>query len=44
MCDDCRRDDVYFLLMTKCDLVAGIIGAPLLSLVCARNSDALHAI
>ncbi|MDY4691232.1 MAG: ARMT1-like domain-containing protein, partial [Atopobiaceae bacterium] len=44
LCDDCRRDDVYFLLMTKCDLVAGVIGAPLLSLVCARNSDALHAI
>lgn len=44
LCDDCRRDDVYFLLMTKCDLVAGVIGAPLLSLVCARNSDSLHAI
>lgn len=44
LCEDVRRDNVFFLLMTKCDLVADILGAPMLSLVCVRNSDRLRAV
>lgn len=35
--DGCGRGNVFFLLMTKCDLVADIIGAPLMTLVCKQN-------
>lgn len=35
----CGRDDVFFVLMAKCELVADIIGAPLMSLVCKRSED-----
>ena len=35
--EGCGREDVFFLLMTKCELVADIVGAPLLALVCKRN-------
>ena len=35
--DGCGRGDVFFLLMTKCEMVAEAVGAPLLSLVCKRN-------
>lgn len=37
--DGCGRGNVFFLLMTKCDLVADIISAPLMTLVCKRNAE-----
>lgn len=37
--DGCGRGDVFFLLMTKCEMVAEAVGAPLLSLVCKRNGE-----
>ena len=35
--DGCGREDVYFLLMTKCPLVADLVGTPLMSFVCKRG-------
>ena len=35
--DGCGREDVYFLLMTKCPLVADLVGTPLMSFVCRRG-------
>lgn len=37
LCDGCGRDDVFFLLMTKCEFVADLVGAPLMSFVCKRG-------
>lgn len=34
--DGCGREDVFFLLMTKCGHVADLVGAPLMSFVCKR--------
>ena len=35
--DGCGREDVYFLLMTKCTLVTDLVGVPLMSFVCKRG-------
>ena len=35
--DGCGREDVYFLLMTKCGHVASLVDAPLMSFVCKRG-------
>lgn len=35
--DGCGRKDVYFLLMTKCPLVADLMNTPLMSFVCKRG-------
>ena len=35
--DGCDREDVYFLLMTKCPLVTDLVGVPLMSFVCKRG-------
>ena len=35
--DGCGREDVYFLFMTKCPLVADLVGTPLMSFVCKRG-------
>lgn len=34
--DGCGREDVFFLLMTKCGHVAELVGAPIMSFVCKR--------
>lgn len=35
--DGCGRENVFFLLMTKCEYVADLVGAPLMSFVCKRG-------
>ena len=37
--DGCGREDVYFLLMTKCAHVARLVDAPLRSFVCKRGCE-----
>lgn len=35
--DGCGRENVFFLLMTKCEYVADLLGAPLMSFICKQG-------
>lgn len=36
---ECDRNGIYFLLMTKCEVIADDIGVPVKSLICMKNKE-----